>query len=205
MCVGPDEDVCASWSVEFWLFGGPMIFRPGGGGGGASGVGMTDKQKRALLDCIKSLFGITTTSFTEASKGNNGSFSGTTADGKPISVTTDVNSLSTATMNFIFYGQDKPPLGSSDIQGLTLSGVHQTGSFTIFLPLPMTIPLFKSFSLSTNYVANDVFVSYVWQNQVHELGHDLARQLGLESGTGSEDDNPNGRRLQDCVIQASRK
>jgi hypothetical protein len=150
-------------------------------------------RKNAVSLCLKDIFGVTLSSFTTSNKGQNGSFSGILPNGNQISVTNDVNSFSTAGLDEIFYHSQQPPKGRGDIQGLTLSGSVPTKWFLGVIPYA-----YQSFSITTNYSANDLSLAALRTTQVHELGHTLAWTLGL-APVGTED--PFAGKLEDCVNQ----
>ena len=150
-------------------------------------------RKTALAQCVKELFGVTLKDFTPSAKGQNGLFSGETSDGKPISVTNDVNTFTVQNLNEIFYHSPQPPQGRGDIHGLTLSGRAVTSWLWGFIPLS-----FRNFDLSTNYSGSDLLLADLLTTQIHELGHSLAQLLGL-APKGTED--PYASKLEDCVIR----
>ena len=103
-----------------------------GGGGGKRRL--PKKLQDALARCLSKLFQITLTSFEPSAIGQNGSFSGTGANGQQFDLNNDATTFSVADLNMIFFGSTEPPAGRSDIQGLTLEGRQVTKYFLKYIP-----------------------------------------------------------------------
>jgi RHS repeat-associated protein len=183
--------------VEFFLCPNPDPNSRGGNLGGEAAGGQSKSSlgprlSKAMADCVKELFGLELKAFSASSTGNNGSFTGTTAQGKPLTITNDVNSFTVRDLNVIAYAQPTPPTGRGDTQGITHEGLLAT---KYFLGIGYA---YRNFSLSTNYSGSDLSPAAMLATQIHELGHSLAQILGL-APKNLED--PFAGKLQDCVNQ----
>jgi hypothetical protein len=181
---GSENPIQIGIAIFPWLEGGGWA--PGGGGGGLS-------WSQAVRDCVKELFNVQMTSFSQSQPGQNGSFQGTGPNGQNLSITNDVQTFTVADLNMIRYGQSTPTAGNTDIQGLTMSGPRVTNYWWTYIPDPMSV---RIFSPSTNYSASNLAPAAMWGTQVHELGHSIADLLGLAK-PNTED--PFGSKMQDCV------
>jgi hypothetical protein len=154
------------------------------------------KWQTAVANCVKEIFSVTLTSFSQSNTGQNGSFSGVGPNGQQLSVTNDVNTFTVRDLNVIAYGSPTPPAGSYDIQGYTAQGPRAT---KYFWGIGYA---YRNFSLSTNYSGSDLSPAAMWGTQAHELGHSLAWMLNL--APPNQEDRYGGK-MQDCVNQEMAK
>lgn len=149
----------------------------GGGGAGKPTQKRDPKFLAALTKYLQALFGVSLTGFDESGPGHNGSFTGTAKNGASLSFTNDSTTFSIANLNHLFLGHDTPRNNESDTTGLTLQGRTWVG---FGFPGGSSWNPTRTFSLATSYTANNVVASQFWDNQIHELGHQIAQTLGFE-------------------------
>ena len=170
----------------------------GGGRGGGSDTKrqLPKNQQDALTDCIGSIFNVKTEQFVPAVPGSNGEFVGVAngGAGSRLQITTDSSRFSVSQLNTIRYSQSTPPPRQSDTTGLTVQGRLAT-KYIFGIGYS-----YEHFTWSANYVGNNLQPGgAMLANQFHELGHSLAKLLGL-AGNGED---PYGGRLEDCINQKS--
>ncbi len=161
----------------------------GGGGGGINAVADPNKLRNALDFCLRTMYGVSLTSFRAAKKGQNGSVtvnlldsSMTTPHGTAgFGVVTDVTSYNSkqgrSRVNEIRTGMGLPSLPAN----ATLFGFTDPNS-----------PLINFAINDTNNSAEIV------KTQIHELGHSIFFYVGNLLGHDFSGDKA-GQKLQDCV------
>ncbi|HEY6249577.1 MAG TPA: RHS repeat-associated core domain-containing protein [Candidatus Angelobacter sp.] len=162
----------------------------GGGGPGGGGTGDGGRRNpvkidfKKLMDCIAAMFQVKMTSFTVVSNdGTPGTFAGTTQNGEQVSLATDGTTYTSKDLSEIY----KKNGGTNNVNGMTFDGFNWTsccwGGF---------------FSYQTSYVGSDLGYGQMLDNQVHELGHQLAKQTGKEPDLNSAHSEKLATDLQDC-------
>jgi RHS repeat-associated protein len=181
--LGPDPDPAGNQGR------GPKGDYPHSNGGGGSTRYVNPK---VLAKCIRDLFGVTTSQFTESVEGTNGSFTGQGPDtlsnggnNANITVTNDVKSYSGEGLKALRDSRGNPPLpeGTTALAGLTLFDQPYV-----------------------NYTANNLSqlnqpASMAAETQVHELGNSLHFITGaaFNPATVPGSDKDAGQALENCV------
>ncbi len=183
----------------YWALGGPssgpdspvgvpLIFM----GGGKGSHGGKFVNQKVLAKCVKDLFGVITTQFTESAQGTNGSFTGqgpdTLSNGgndTSIHVTNDIQTYSGEGLKALRDSRGNPPLpqGTTAVAGLTLWDQPYV-----------------------NYTANNLSqlnqpASMAAETQVHELGNSLHYITGaaFNPATVPGSDKDAGQAVENCV------
>ena len=141
-----------------------------------------------VFDCAKKLFNVTGKRFVQAESGKIGRFEGTTADGRDITLFNDAQRFSTDELSY-FRDHWLPMDPSGPIRGLT-SNTCRWARFR-----------FYCFDYHTSYTANNLPLADTAATARHELGHQLAREVGLVP-KNFEDEDPWGARMEDCIARA---
>ncbi|PYP90852.1 MAG: hypothetical protein DMG65_10115 [Candidatus Angelobacter sp. Gp1-AA117] len=175
----------------------PLDGGMGSGGGGSTGSGTPAIKVNLdkLFKCILDQFGVIGKSFSIVTKDNAGVFNGTKqSDSSVVSLSSDGTSFSTEDLSRISNINGGP----AKVTGLTLDGYTATRSVFGIKTLG------GIFSYKTSYVGNDLAPGVMVANQIHELGHQLAKATGENNYGGGKYDYSNEKyatNLEDCYAK----
>jgi len=145
--------------------------------------------KQAVFDCAKKLFNVLGKDYVETLRGKTGKFEGETSDGRSFTLSNDAARFSTDDLTaFRDHGQGIPA-GANEVVGLTSNTWH----WAVFR-------WYSGFDYHTSYTANDLYPSRTTTTQWHELGHQLAREVG-KVDKNFEDEDVWGGLMEQCVSQ----
>lgn len=141
--------------------------------------------KQAIFDCAKQLFNVIGKNFVQTEQGKIGRFDGTTADGNDFTLFNDAQRFSTDELSLFrdhWRGMDP----SGPVRGLTANSCRWAR--------------FRFYCLDyhTSYTGNNLAPGDTQSTQWHELGHQLAGQVGFVNKKYDYED-PWGVKMETCI------